>query len=376
MRARATWSFGSSVLVALMLAVTPAPAVGQTSSSDVAVTAGGNFETYSFSDDEQVGIESVSLFTIPFGARAVLAPGLQVQLFGNYASGTVTASGGGESTLSGLTDTDIQVDYTIGQDALTLTGVFSLPTGSTTLNEEERTVAGLMAADLLPFAVSNWGTGGGVAFQAAAAGRLGGLGAGVSVGYRLASDFEPVAEDEFTYAPGDELRVQVALDANMGGGSKFSLLAGFQDFSDDAVEGTNVFQAGRRLSGTASIAFPAGYRGAGVFYASVIHREKGTALTTPFVGSPKQDLVLVGGQFRVLWGSTWVRPRVDGRAFRTENGLGQGFLGGVGLSLEIPGGGLTWMPGVTGRFGRVEVVSGRESTFTGLEAGLSVRFDR
>lgn len=363
---------GLLVLLAAFLAPVGLAAQG----SGFSVGGGGAFELYSFSDDEQVGIERVGLFTAPFGARATVAEDVDIQVFGNYAFGFITPSGGGdEMTLNGLTDTDIQLDYRVGGDAVTFSGIFSLPTGTSTLDQEEVAVAAIVAADLLPFRISNWGSGGGYAFQVAGARRFGGFGAGLSVAYRLAGDFEPLAANEFTYEPGDEIRVRLALDTEIGTGGKGSIVAGYRSFSEDAREGSNVFEVGNRYNVTASYAFPAG-SGAGVLYGGVIHRENGTALSAPFVDSPSQDLVLMGSQFQLSWGDTRVRPRVDGRLFRTDDGRGQGYVAGAGVSFEIPAGFTTWVPSVTGRIGNVEVAEGQESSFTGVEAGLSVRFGR
>lgn len=368
---------GTGLGLALLLVAGPgaAPATAQTDGGgDLTVGGGPVFELYSFSDAQNVGIESLSLFTLPVAGRATVAPGLDVRLFGNLARGALSRPDGTETTLTGLTDTDLQVDYRLADGALTLTGIVSLPTGASTHDSEEIQVAGAVASDLLPFRISNWGTGGYVAVQAAAARRFEGFGAGLSVSYRAAREFEPV-EGGQTYAPGDELQVQLALDTEMGGG-KGSLLVGFRNYSDDALGGTNAFQPGVRVNVTGSYAFPLGFRGAGVVYGGVLHRENGTSIRPVFTDSPSQDLVLLGGHLRTPWGGTWIRPRADLRVFRSEDGVGQGYVAGVGGSVELAGDPVTWVPTVTARFGSVEVTEGSESTFTGLEVGVSARFSR
>lgn len=375
-------ALATAMALAVVLAVTPALSAGQV--TDVSFGGGAGFELYSFSDAQQVGLESISLATLPFGARATVASDVDVQLFGNVARGSLTRTDGSDATLFGLTDTDVQVDYTVGgvggatgENTLTLTGVVSLPTGSATHDAEEAAVAGAVAADLLPFRISNWGRGGGVALQAAGARSFENFGAGLSLAYRVSGDFEPREANEFTYQPGNELRVRLALDRELGTGGKGSLVLGFQNFSDDAVDGTNVFQSGSRFNATGSYAFPAVGRGAGVVYAGVIHRSNGTFLQgATSSDTPSQDLVLLGSQLRIPWGSTRVKPRVDGRLFRTEDGRGQGYVAGVGVSMDVPRDRITWMPSVTARFGNLEAVEGRESSFTGFEIGVRARFQR
>lgn len=368
---------GIPVAVALVAALAALPAAAAAQVDDLSYGGGVAYERYSFSDADRAGIESIDLLTVPFGGRALLTPDLEVQLFGNVARGSVTGPDGSDASLLGLTDTDLQVDYTLGGDAVTLTGVVSLPTGTATHDAEESAVAGAVAADLLPFRITNWGRGGGVAVQAAGARSFDSFGAGLSLAYRMSGEFEPQEGAGFTYQPGDELRVQLALDTDVGAGGKGSLLLGFQNFSDDARDGTNVYRSGNRLNATASYAFPARGGGAGVLYAGVVHRSDGTSLGAAGGGDrPSQDLVLLGSRFRFTWGSARIQPRVDGRFFRSEDGRGQGYAAGAGASVELPGERITWTPNATVRFGNLEVTEGRESGFTGVEIGLRARFEQ
>ena len=56
------------------------------------------------------------------------------------------------------------------------------------------TLAGIVAADLLPFRVTSWGSGGGIGMQLAATRRFETVGAGLSVGCMVASGaFSPLS---------------------------------------------------------------------------------------------------------------------------------------------------------------------------------------
>jgi hypothetical protein len=86
--------------------------------------------------------------------------------------------------------------------------------------------------------------------------------------------------------------------------------------------------------------------------------------------------VLVGGGLRLpmTWGA--VLPSADARIFRSGDGVGQGFGVGVGASAEWPTGGMTLVPSARLRLGRVVVLDGAESGFTGGELGLTLRRGR
>ena len=84
----------------------------------------------------------------------------------------------------------------------------------------------------------------------------------------------------------------------------------------------------------------------------------------------------MGGMLRRGMASGFLTPRVDVRVFRSEDGVGQGYVAGVGAAYEVRAGSVTLAPSVTGRIGQVTVREGQESGITGFEAGLTLRFGR
>ena len=48
----------------------------------------------------------------------------------------------------------------------------------------------------------------------------------MSVGYRVASEYEPLAEETFTYTPGDRILARLALDRDVGTSGTLSFLVG------------------------------------------------------------------------------------------------------------------------------------------------------
>lgn len=344
--------------------------------TDARVAAGAAFESYMFSEPAATGLDKITLLTTPFGARFPVGGRLEVTVGGAYARGALTRPDGTESTLSGLTDTNVALTVDVVPDMLSVTAFVAAPTGIATQDADEVAVAGAIAADLLPFRITNWGTGGGLGMQVTGTRRFETFGAGLSVGYRQAGEFEPLEGNAAVYQPGDEIRVRLALDTEVGANGKGSLVVGLQRYGDDTVDQANLFRSGNRVEVTGTYAFPLGYRGSAALYGSVLHRANGTFLDPQVPESPTQDLVLFGGILRRAVGGGWLVPRLDVRMFRSEDGFGQGYVGGLGLGLELESGTTTFIPTLTGRYGSIEVVEGAESTFTGFEAGVTLRFGR
>lgn len=365
---------GAAALMALAgLGAAPSSAHAQATSR---VGVGPVFESYTFADPAQAGLERITLLSAPFAARVGLGRRATLEVGGAYAAGKVTAADGSESELSGPTDTHVMLSVAVVPDALTLSVMAAAPTGQATHDPAQALVAGIVAADLLPFRVSSWGAGGGVGMQLAATRRFQGFGAGLSVGYRQAGEFEPLEAEAVAYRPGNEIQARLALDTEIGRNGKGSLVVGFQRFGDDALDGANLFRSGNRVEVMGTYAFPMGYRGSAALYGGVLHRANGSYLDATVPDAPTQDLILMGGMLRRGMGGGFLTPRVDVRVFRSQDGVGQGYVAGVGAAYEIRSGSVTFAPTVTGRIGQVTVREGQESGITGFEAGLTLRFGR
>src|SRR5262249_55769493 len=120
--------------------------------------AGLRFESYSFSDADKVGIKQVTLLTTPIAARLGLGRPVELQVAGAYARGSLQRESGVERTLAGPIDTEVRLTTSLAQDRVRLTAVGLIPTGKNELTPDEMDLSGVIAADMLPFAISNWGT--------------------------------------------------------------------------------------------------------------------------------------------------------------------------------------------------------------------------
>ena len=364
--------------LALLPALLAAPLLPMAAGAQTTTEAGVGvvFQGYSYGDAAAIGAEDVTLLTIPLAFAARFGAATALDLRGAWASGGVTLADGSESSISGPTDLEVTLSRTFGRDMVVASLVGVLPTGSSTQTLEESAVAGAVAADLLPFRISNWGTGGGIGGSLAVARNVNGIGVGASVGYIVAREYEPLADQATVFQPGDFLRVNAVVDRSFGGRSKLALRVGFQRFGDDGLDGVNLFRSGNRYEATASYAFPAGARSSAIVYGGVLHRNEGTYLTDPREAAA-QDLLLAGGALRAPLGAGVLTPSVDLRLLRRTDGVGQGYVGGIGAGYELPmQGGTTLIPSARIRRGSVEVREGLESAVTGYEAGLTVRFGR
>jgi hypothetical protein len=279
-----------------------------------------------------------------------------------------------ERTLSGPIDTEVRLTAALMQDRMRISAVGLIPTGKSQLTPDELDVAGVVAADLLPFAISNWGSGGGIGLSAAAALPASeDMTVGLSAGYVLAREFEPVADNDFAYRPGNQLQIRAALDQTFGVSGKASVSLTFLKYSADQGSGANLFQAGNRLQALASYAFAAGANATGLIYAGYLRRQEGEYTTVTLV-TPAQNLIFGGVGARVPMGRSVLQPALDLRILgSSEDGVDQGYTLSAGASVEVPLGRALLVPLARARFGTLTVRSGESSGFTGFELGFSIR---
>ncbi len=369
-----------SAASALLLAgaFLPALAAGQT------VGVGPVVQAYQFDNATAAGIKSIQLISTPFAVTVPVMPTLAVAVSGAYARGVAKAEGGEQVTLQGLTDTNIDVTFGVGLDWLIVTAGASLPTGNNTHSLEESLVAGVVAAELLPFAVNTWGSGGNAGATVAAARQVGSWGLGLSAGYRVASEYEPLQSQTLSYRPGDQLQLRVALDRDVGTSGTFSVLFGAQRYGNDQISGSELFRSGLRLDAIVSYAFALGLRSSALVYGGVNHRANGTLLQQESAlggatDTPAQQLFLAGADVRLPVGRrAALRPTADLRVFRAEDGASQGWISAVGVGFDYRVAGtnsgrrLVLTPSAKARFGRVIVSDDLETGVVGWEAGLTL----
>ena len=219
MSARRRTRLAVGVLVALVGAA-PQSVAAQ------AVGGGGLLQSYRFDDANAAGLSEYTLLSTPFAVSLPIGGRVSIQAAGAFADARALGPDGSEATLSGLTDTEVGIALALGPDRVVLTAGAALPTGQSTHSLTEAAVAGVVAAELLPFAVTNWGSGGGAGGDVAVAFQSGAWGIGFAGGYRASNEYEPLTGETFAYRPGNQLRVRLALDRDVGGPARFRFCSG------------------------------------------------------------------------------------------------------------------------------------------------------
>ena len=349
-----------------------AGAAAQTTAAELAPRIG--METYRFGAPAAAGIETLSLLTVEFAAAAAVGRAL-IDVSGAYARGSLTRPDGSEASVAGPTDTRVQLAVPIVRERWTVLAIGMLPTGKSELSEADAEVAGAIAADLLPFRISNWGSGGGFGIGTTLAGTMGEFGVGIGATYLVGREFDVGAADEFAYRPGNMLAIRAAIDRDVGAAGKLSLQLTMQQSTDDQGNGTNFFRSGDRYQAVGSYSFAAGSRASGIIYLGGLHRTTGVFLLDETTRAPSEDLFLAGGAVRIRVADALVQPLAEFRLLRSDDGTGQGYLAGVGGSVEWQVlRGVSFAPTARARFGDVRIRAGQESGFTGFEVGATLRF--
>jgi hypothetical protein len=362
----------AALLVGVCCAWTPRAGAQLPLAGDPAVAVGTAYETYQFLDPAAIGVEEVSLLTLAIAARVTVTDRIGLELRSAYARAVASRPDDSETTLSGPTDTEVRANVTVVPERLTVSLATLLPTGNASQTLEEAEVAGLIAADLIPFRISNWGAGGAVGMITTLTYPVGGFSVGASVGYTVEREFEPFEDRELAYRPGDELRLRLAIDRSFGSAAKASLVLGGQWYQREETERAGPFQPGDRLEALGSLAFAAGPVASGSVYAGIQHRGTGRRGDVD-LEVPAQDLIQAGGGLRIPTVTMTVVPSVDVRVIRRSDGQGQGHLSSAGASLEVPLGGATLVPTLRGRFGKVLLWEGEETDLRGGEIGVGLR---
>jgi hypothetical protein len=323
------------------------------------------------------------LIIFPVAVRLPITTRLSADIYAAWADGTVE-QGNRIFVLNGFVDTRVRALFQASPWAVVSVAA-KLPTGNASHTPDEALVASILASDLLGFQETNWGTGFGITSGIATARQAGEWGLGLGVSYSLAQDFEPEEGSPLRYEPGNEARLRLALDRNVGTGGKFTAGFTFQNYTEDQLKGSNLFQAGNRLRGDVSYAFRVGGSTWSAF-AMNSWRAKGDVLgvlgdgvvsaadTTIQTGTQNNLVVGFSGSVRV-GSSLRIRPLVDLRIQSREEDEGSGWLVGVGG--DVPFSllrSLDAFPLARVQFGKVEAQDGSRVSFIGGEFGLTLRF--
>ncbi|MDB4899147.1 MAG: hypothetical protein JWN53_955 [Gemmatimonadetes bacterium] len=190
--------------------------------------------------------ETISQLAIPLFVSVPITPSFTFDVGTAYARSRVS-SDRGTSEISGLTDTQIRGNLTLGSDFVVLTAGINLPTGHRSVTLDEFATASRIASDFLSFPISNVGAGYSGTGGLAVARPLGVWNAGFGFAVRRSNSYEPfnIPEQSLRYQPGHAYRARFGLDRAAGDG-RVALGLTYSAFGQDDAGGAR-FRTGNRV---------------------------------------------------------------------------------------------------------------------------------
>jgi hypothetical protein len=178
--------------------------------------------------------------TIPVNERVTFDVGT------SFARTRVT-SDGATSEISGLTDTQLRGNLTLGGDFMVLTAGLNLPTGKSSVTLDQFRAAGLIGNDFLAFPISTMGTGLAFTGGIAVARPFGDWNLGAGGAVRRSAGYEPfsIPGQTLRFQPGNEYRARVGVDRAVRAG-RVALGLTYSAFGKDDAGGS-VYNTGNRL---------------------------------------------------------------------------------------------------------------------------------
>lgn len=323
--------------------------------------------------------ETVTEVAVPLFAVMPLGRALSLDVGTAWAQSRVEHAGG-SSTISGLTDTQLRANYTIGTDFIILTAGVNLPTGRSTVEMDELPAASRIANDFLGFPISNMGTGTAVTGGLAIARPVGAWNLGVGGSVRVATAFEPVQPEDGApprYQPGNEYKVRIGVDRTVGDG-QVALGLTWSKFGQDDFGGF-LYNTGDRYLGQAGYSTVAPV-GTVTFSLWNLYRSTGQLVDGAEVPWDNISNASVTLSMRTGAGVT-IEPNVQVRSWlqsvaateseaaRTDRSL----LAEVGLRTRLAMGPLVVYPGAGYTVGSFAAGADQQAGLRGFRASLGVQ---
>jgi hypothetical protein len=304
------------------------------------------------------------VFVIPFSER------ISVDLTTAYAISDVITGGQSISAIKGLTDMQVRANIQAGLENMVFTVGLNLPTGQYTIPEGQQEAAGQIGNDFLNFPISSMGNGFGATGGVAYARPVGSWNLGGGMSFRKSTEFAAfsVSNEDFTFTPGDELRLRVGVDRPVGDG-QVTLGLSFSAFGSDIAD-TTTYSTGDRIILNGSWSRPLG--GANLFLSAWnLYRLEGERLGG---AAPTENVFNVSGALSFDIRSLLVQPGLEGRLWQ-QDGVRAGNLINLGLRVRWAVGAFALYPQVGYSIGTVySTDDGSESDISGLRGSLTVRY--
>jgi hypothetical protein len=345
------------------------------------VGAAAHFQGYSF--DRSLGVTAANLFMLPVAYELPIGSKLSIDFYSAYARGSVEVADT-VYQLNGLVDTRVRANWAATPWAMITVGL-NLPTGDAKHDSQEAVVSNVLATEVLGFREASWGLGFGATTGVVTAHSFGGLGVGVGVSYRVGSEFEPSADSALKYTPGNEARVRLALDGNIGA-NKLTVGLTWQNYSRDKLDGRDLFQPGQRWRADAAYSFRTGAAATWTLYLADVWRQHGDVrieLIDPAnniardstFSTGQQNVLVAGVSGAVRFSPRFsIRPSADLRLLTREETGGEGWVAGVGADVPLRWGSVDVFPAGKFFFGQLQAADPEKHSAVGGELSVSLRW--
>ena len=363
-------------ILALSLLASTAPiVVGAQGLRDAALIVSPGVTQYTFGTGASKS--TVSQVAVPIVVVLPFSERFTMDIATAFASSGLKSGGSLLSTVSGLTDTQLRANLSLGSGLVVVTIGLNLPTGQYTIPEEQVAAAGQIGNDFLGYSVTSMGNGfagtGGIALARA----LGSWNVGVGASFRKSTEFTAFNFNaaDFRFAPADEYRLRVGIDRPVGDG-QVALGVSYSAFGADFADNTT-YSTGDRVTATGSWSFPV--RSTTVFLSAWnLFRLEGQQ----FGGAaPKENVANLNAALSFDVGSVLVQPHVEAR-FWQHDGARAGQLTSIGARLRIGAGALSLYPSAGYSIGKIYDLGtstapsqGVATDVTGLRASLTIRIN-
>lgn len=319
----------------------------------------------------------ISEFSVPIFVLIPVTGPLSLDVGTSYAQSTVDQTNNGtkvHSTISGLTDTQIRANYTLGNDAVVITAGVNLPTGQTTVKTNQQLAAGLIASDFLAFPINNMGTGFGATGGLAFAQPLGDWNVGLGLSMRRSSQYDPFdagGGPALHYQPGNEYRARGGIDHAFGTG-RVSLGLTYSTFGNDNLAGS-IYNTGNRWITQFGLNNTYG-PGTLTLSAWNLFREAGTLADSSYLGH--ENISNAALSYGINAGSMIIEPNVEGRAWVQYGNVPTSDMVTFGLRASMTTLGFSILPSVgysVGRLASQYQGLNLSANLTGLHGSLAIR---
>jgi len=335
------------------------------------------FQSYSLASPAG---SKTSEWTVPVVLVAPLGDRMSADLTAHYASATHNSgAGASDQTLSGLTDTQLRLLYTLNRDRAVVSLSINLPTGQHTLSTDQFQAFSAVGSSYLSFPVSDFGTAFGATAGLAYATPAGSWNVGLSGAVRYTGSYTLFSDTAGTqtYKPGIEFRGRLGADRLVGQSSRLLLGVTASTFSNDQLSGNGQVSSGALAPGLRIIG-DAGWAsalGSNTLSFSVWDYYRGKGKFADSLSVPSENVLNAEARFSITASPrVSIQPLVGVRTWSPGQNGGTYVTGGLGAHFGL---GDQLSAGIEGRYTSGKVLAQLASqlvSFTGASVQVVLQY--